>query len=292
MLQTRANTQPCQTAANTISSSPHSKRRMAENELHVWIVSAKNIFPDLLPLPQKHWAPECVEKHVLYSGLIDILSKEERQQFYKFKVAEAALVYLAAHVMCRVTLSNYAFGLSTCKEEFGKHPYGKPYIEKTHAGLPRYFNLSHSWPLAALTVTNVAECGVDIEMFNPKLPWRELSNEVLHPAEQERVLSSRDPAHAFFRFWTLKEAAAKTVGRGLQWDFRSFSIQEHRKTVLDQEGAEMDLGVQSLPYSYSEDSTACFLSVGCMVPPDSMPDIKIHQFKWPFAPFKGKTGNI
>lgn len=107
-----------------------------------------------------------------------------------------------------------------------RHPvvfnaFGKPAF--ADSALP-CFNLSHSgdWVMAAVSDRPV---GCDVERVGRTRT--EVVRSCLAPAER-RVIESvpegpgRD--RAFCRIWVRKEAYAKAVGRGLDLDFRSFSV--------------------------------------------------------------------
>ncbi len=269
---------PLQRARATPPIFPVPRLRLADGELHVWCASVKDVFSAPWPgtaagPPHRELAGEPV-----YDALAGVLSGDELDQLNRFKAAEAALLYLAAHAMTRLLLEGYEPGSLVRGVPLARNRFGKPFVAKTASGRPLFCNLSHSWPLAVLAVTRVAECGVDVEMVNPRLPWREVCASALHPLERREVLADPCPGHAFYRQWTLKEAAAKARGLGLHWDFREFRVCGRSGRVAC-DGAECgEMSVRSFRCSCLGESLDGFWAVGCMVPPEQAPRMTVHRF--------------
>ncbi len=250
------------------------------HELHIWVASAKDMFPGLSRhIRMRGDLPRSVREEPACRALADILSDDELDRLEQFRAPKAALLFLAAHAMTRLVLERYDPGSLSRKTALPRHPLGKPFLGQTASGRPLFFNISHSWPLAAVAVTRTAECGIDVEMTDPRLPWRELCDTALHPRERRAVLSSPAPALAFLRHWTLKEAAAKALGLGLHWDFREFAVQERNGLTVCGGEAGKTLSLRSMPCSRLDASLSGFLAVGCLVAPEEMPSISIRKFR-------------
>jgi phosphopantetheinyl transferase len=98
--------------------------------------------------------------------------------------------------------------------EYG--PHGKPFI----VGHPDiHFNLSHCRE-AAICIVDAHPVGIDIESV--RMPKDSLVRYTMNEAEQQQIFTSPTPALAFTRLWTMKEAAVKRSGHGLQNDFGSY----------------------------------------------------------------------
>lgn len=82
-------------------------------------------------------------------------------------------------------------------------------------------SISHTAGLACAAVAVGCRIGVDVEQRQPIEPT--LQRRILTPAERRRVDRSRDSVKDFLGFWTMKEAAAKADGRGLQLDPRDLA---------------------------------------------------------------------
>lgn len=92
---------------------------------------------------------------------------------------------------------------------------GKPFL-KDHPHI--HFNLSHCRAGAACAVAD-HPVGVDMETVRPYKDA--LARHALSDDEYARVAASPDPAAAFIRLWTMKEAFAKLTGRGLRDELKT-----------------------------------------------------------------------
>ncbi|GGF10601.1 hypothetical protein GCM10011611_15230 [Aliidongia dinghuensis] len=79
-------------------------------------------------------------------------------------------------------------------------------------------SISHTPGLACAAVAVGCRIGVDVERHHEI--EAALHQRILTADEQQSVERSVDPAGQFLKFWTMKEAAAKADGRGLQLDPR------------------------------------------------------------------------
>ncbi|HEV2678757.1 MAG TPA: 4'-phosphopantetheinyl transferase superfamily protein [Aliidongia sp.] len=77
-------------------------------------------------------------------------------------------------------------------------------------------SISHTGGLACAAVGVGCRIGVDVERRQSIEPA--LYDRVLAPDERRHAVGSSDPDGEFLMFWTMKEAAAKADGRGLQHD--------------------------------------------------------------------------
>ena len=96
--------------------------------------------------------------------------------------------------------------------------FDRPYIP----GLPD-FNISHSKGLVACAFTQKGKIGMDVE-FVSSINLKDLLY-VMSAPQKEAIMASHSPAHEFIRYWTIKEAAIKAEGSGLQIDLSSIEIQ-------------------------------------------------------------------
>ena len=74
------------------------------------------------------------------------------------------------------------------------------------------FSISHCKNAIAVVLSD-RPVGVDVESF--RHAEEPLLNRTMNPEEQEEVRTAADPAEAFTRFWTRKEAVLKLRGTGL-----------------------------------------------------------------------------
>ncbi len=163
---------------------------------------------------------------ILPAVYLDILSAEERRRYRRFRLESDRQQYVVSHALLRMALSRAAGeAIDPRSWQFTEDSRGKPMIATT-AGLPSLnFNLSHSGQAAAIAVSLTCPLGVDIE---PAVQTIDLDIfDSMLSAGERTYLSSR-PASLrqldFVRLWTLKEAYAKLLGKGLSLDFTSFEI--------------------------------------------------------------------
>jgi 4'-phosphopantetheinyl transferase len=106
-------------------------------------------------------------------------------------------------------------------------PYGKPDLA---AQTGWHINLTHAgdWVLLAFDRYSV---GIDVEKVRTDLPLDTLLPTVCSPDEQTSVQTDVDPAMAFLRLWTRKEALLKGTGRGLVDNLRVIPSLEGRSLL-------------------------------------------------------------
>ncbi len=102
--------------------------------------------------------------------------------------------------------------------------HDKPRIDNNHY----YFSISHSWPYVAVVVSPYVECGIDIQVWHPRMET--LQNKFL--SEEEQLFFANDPKLITLA-WSAKEAAYKWQGRrGVEFidhlPIAKYSANEHR----------------------------------------------------------------
>jgi 4'-phosphopantetheinyl transferase len=145
-----------------------------------------------------------------------LLPADERSQYHQFRTGGMRESYLAARVLCRVTLSRYT-GADPSEWRFGKGPHDKP----TLVGPDRFnslrFNLTHTNDLVICVVTRAGEVGVDAEETSRPVDASLVARHFLSRREEARLanLPPRERIERFFEQWVLKEAYVKATGTGL-----------------------------------------------------------------------------
>ncbi len=105
----------------------------------------------------------------------------------------------------------------------GKH--GKPQLKGDE--LEARFNISHTGDLWAIALSPKNEIGLDIERHRPRKNMNSIMAHYFHSQENEAYLdfeTDEERAAFFFKLWTQKEAYAKYLGRGLNYDFSAHSF--------------------------------------------------------------------
>ena len=144
------------------------------------------------------------------------ISEQRREQALKFKHEQGQRLCVLAYLLLKQALRE-GYGI-TENPVFEYNEHGKPSI----VGHPEiFFNLSHCKE-AAICVVSDQPVGVDVEGIRE---YKEsLVNYTMNDEEIAQIKTAENPAAAFIRLWTMKEATTKLIGTGISNDM---------KTVLD-----------------------------------------------------------
>ena len=129
--------------------------------------------------------------------------------------------------------------LGAYREDLRVSKYGKPYLNKKNI----YFNISHSFNIAAIAVSN-RNLGLDIEKIRPY--DIRLVDKVICENGRNQLLKSPDDRSLFYKYWTAKESIIKYDGKGLSIDLRSIDV----KKILDFQEKNMkkfDVEISDVP---------------------------------------------
>jgi 4'-phosphopantetheinyl transferase len=139
-----------------------------------------------------------------------VLSAGERIAAQRLRQPQDKASYILAHGLLRMLLAGY-LSADPAAVHFEVTEFGKPYMPFRELS----FSLSHAGEQVAIGVAR-SVVGVDIERVRKNLFDWDFARECLGEGEflwlQQQL---GEPAEAFFRLWTLKEAAMKADGRGL-----------------------------------------------------------------------------
>lgn len=161
-----------------------------------------------------------------------MLSEVERQKAASFVKESDQKNYLLSHLFLRKILSSYAPEVRPSEWSFSHNVYGKPAIANS-ISQTLYFNLSHTHSCAYVIVSNVSECGIDVEEKR-KIPLTKGLTELVFSEEERYYYDTiEDKETMFYRFWTLKEAHLKALGSGLM-EVPPGDLNFHGKTTLEQ----------------------------------------------------------
>lgn len=182
-------------------------------EIHVWISDPDSI--------------TSVDKIFHYKRLLSI---DEQEKYYRYKLEEDRRMYLAAHVLKRKVLSLYD-DLLPVDWEFVSGEYGKPEINNYQNDSELRINISHTSGLVAMVVSKSVDCGIDVEKIRLIDGILDIAHTHFGRAELEDLVSKTGETRQsrFIEYWTLKEAYLKGTGKGLTDPLNSieFSIDEH-----------------------------------------------------------------
>lgn len=144
------------------------------------------------------------------------LLADERVHYERLQTDQMRENYLAAHVLCRTTLSRYT-GSDPSDWRFGKGRNGKPTLFEPADFRSLRFNLTHTNDLVICAVTRAGDVGVDAEDTSQPVDASLVARHFLSRRQQQRLgaVDSRERAASFFEQWVLKEAYVKASGEGL-----------------------------------------------------------------------------
>ena len=141
------------------------------------------------------------------------ISAQRREQALRFRYELGQRLCVLAYQLLKKGLRE-TYGI-TENPIFEYNEHGKPSI----VGHPDiFFNLSHCKE-AAVCVISDHPVGIDVESIRE---YKEsLVRYTMNDAEIREIESAENPASAFIRFWTMKEATMKLVGTGINNDMKN-----------------------------------------------------------------------
>jgi 4'-phosphopantetheinyl transferase len=167
------------------------------------------------------------------SARVRSLPEEERASASGLAREEDRQQSLLTRVMVRRVLTEVEGILPPEAWRFGRNRFGRPRITNPDREWLS-FNVSHTATLVVCAVTNGGRIGVDIESLTRRAPL-EIADRYFSAAEATslRLLPPALRSRRFFEHWTLKEAFAKALGRGvtLPFDRASFHFAPAGLTV-------------------------------------------------------------
>jgi 4'-phosphopantetheinyl transferase len=159
------------------------------------------------------------------AAAVALLSDDERARCRRFRFADAARDYAAAHALLRVMLSR-GTDRPPRSWRFDRTAAGKPFIAGVDAERAS-FSLTHTRGMVVCAVAAGATVGVDVERVDRTVDVSAISARYFANAEavalahvDERLRRAR-----FFDLWTLKEASVKALGLTLAPWLKAFVFQ-------------------------------------------------------------------
>jgi 4'-phosphopantetheinyl transferase len=163
----------------------------------------------------------------LAPGLVEALSRyldpREAERARRFVFDKDRVLFVISRALLRHALQSVA-GLRHWRIEIGK--FGKPELASGATGSSVQFNLSHTAGLVACALSRHHAVGVDVERTARSVDFLVIAQHWFAPSER-RSLAACAPdrrAETFFRHWTIKEAIAKAMGRGITIPFADMAI--------------------------------------------------------------------
>lgn len=140
---------------------------------------------------------QCTAEEV--QRMIPLVSTQRREQALRYKHVLGQFSCLKSWMMLRE--------MSGLVGEWSYNEHGKPYIPDGP-----YFSISHCKEGIAVAIDD-EPVGIDIESI--RRADEDLIIRTMYAREQEEIRSAQDPARAFTRLWTQKEALVKAQGIGI-----------------------------------------------------------------------------
>lgn len=176
-----------------------------------------------------------------------VLSQEELKRCDDFQFEQDQRSFVAAHLLVRNVLSKHA-DIPPEDWQFTKGPYGRPEIKSGLIDKQLFFNISHKPDAVCCLVSNIPECGVDLENHSRKIDWPEIGKTVFTPNEVENCNSDNN---SFRNLWCLKEAYMKATGLGFNMDPLSCNITIGAKKITLEKHPNWQFSLHNIENHYT-----------------------------------------
>lgn len=141
------------------------------------------------------------------------LSEDERLRASRYLRDKDRLRFAVTRAALRALLVERT-GVPAETLGFTLGPNGKPALDD----YPQVrFNVTHSGQHALIAMADLRQVGVDVQVVDPALCWREMLALVCTANERRMIISTPEDSQSqmFFRCWTGKEAILKARGVGI-----------------------------------------------------------------------------
>lgn len=160
------------------------------------------------------------------------LAHDEQARAERFRCDRDRRAYVMARAVLRDILARY-LAIHPGDVALTAGPCGKPELcglgpSGTSPPTLR-FNVSHSGHLALYAITVDHDVGVDLEQMRPSTRMMLIADRFFSPMEAASLRSLPEPVrqHAFFAWWTRKEAILKAHGVGLSGSLQDVGVPPH-----------------------------------------------------------------
>jgi 4'-phosphopantetheinyl transferase len=152
------------------------------------------------------------------------LDAEERAKATRFRNTADQVRFSLTRSVLRELLGVF-LGIDPVQVKIRTTSRGKPELASSIRGR-LLFNVSHSGAHALIAISRKRVVGVDIELVDKAIAWRELATLVCTPGERKMIeVSMPDTQHEeFYRCWTAKEALLKALGLGITENLLALTI--------------------------------------------------------------------
>lgn len=168
-----------------------------------------------------------IDSNIINSGyntieLLDMLSTEEKSKYYRYRLDQDKKMFLCSRIVLRNEFKS-KFGIPF-NQKISFNKYKKPLL----TDFPDiHFNISHSSNYVMLGFSDYP-IGIDIEriLYFSKSELTNFAKIVFHKSELDLISlhNEYDAQRIFFKIWTIKESFIKSIGKGFNYNTKSFSI--------------------------------------------------------------------
>lgn len=211
--------------------------------------------------------------------LAAVLSGEEQDRAQRFRFDQHRNRFIRSHGISRLILAKYT-SVDPSELTFDTGTHGKPFLVSVYHPLLR-FNLSHSGDLMILGLAVAREIGVDVEVINDQVEWKQIAANYFNEYELKGIDSipaGKQQLQAFYRVWTIKEAYLKARGDGLPGGLDRVVVNlepSHPEIFISLPGGEIEKR-RWQAITFSPATGAC----GAVVAQRSQLPYKLIQYNW------------
>jgi 4'-phosphopantetheinyl transferase len=187
--------------------------------------------------------PQILGEPGLADRYIELLDESERRRYARYVFDEHRLEYLAGCVMAKRRIAELS-RVQPGEVRFRRDCWGRPHVAEPDRCLRYHFSISHTKGYVVCAVSESSNIGVDVERTD-RAPAHLPVSESCFASTELSDLGVRDGADLsgrFVQYWTLKEAYAKAVGKGLSLPFNGvvFSISDTADPQVTFDGVDDD----------------------------------------------------
>lgn len=162
--------------------------------------------------------------------LLSYLDKGEQERLSKLKIEKCRKQFIAAHGLLKAfCCDKYNLLPNSINLDYGEKG-NKPKLNLNGITNAPDINLTHCDGLVGFILAQNCQVGIDAEHRNRPFPINFMDT-ILNDLEIRYIERYPDPDN-FIRFWTLKEAAIKATGDGLNLDLKSVIVSLIDNSIL------------------------------------------------------------
>ncbi len=172
-----------------------------------------------------------------------LLSAQRLEKMTSFYHPNDGIISAMAYILLRAALyKEYAI---KDKVNFVFSDHNKPYLDG-YEGV--FFNISHCSGAVMCAVSD-NETGVDIQDYHDVIG--DCADMIFHCSEKEKIKNTDFPEKEMIRFWTMKEAYGKYIGKGILYELDKVSFSDVSSGIWQDIGGMQIYSECQSEYAYS-----------------------------------------